>query len=444
MTVFRSVNPDFTLDSNSFLLWIGKPFLFLLFLYFISTPIDLIYVHALLFKIKPNNFISTITFFISFLIFQKIHIINSYFYPTLFILLCLITSAIQSINLAASLGFIAFFAFNYVFYFTTTYHLFFFIPAKRILKIYFSAFFCTGIYAFTQLLLSLFGVILPGVTQYIFALARGQAFAQEPSYYALYMTPFAMFYNTVYLMKPNSERKFRDIFWPNFFLLVSTSTGCFFTYLFFLFMLVLFHSLDLLKLSVSKLFIKFSVISATIFGVCWLTYKELIITGFLKFFYTGITVHHSVTGRWASLVDYWNIFLEHPLIGIGLGSGPSYLLKKQNSETFNLLDPELFSDYAPSNVTTEILASMGILGGFGFLFLFYSLIKNFRSTLKIKTITEEERRNLIGLAISLCTTLFTLQFNQSIMRAYLWVHFGISVGYMMYLKKRPSLLNLSQ
>lgn len=434
MTTFRLRRPKF----STFILPISllkRPFLILLFLFFLTSSSDLLNAHLLLFKVKLTNAIA-VFLFCTFFIMRATQIPKQFFSLTTAILGCMVISLLNSPNPIAGAGFIAFFLFNYVVYFLIPYNQFRIYHPDFLLKIYSFSFYCTGTYVLFQILFSLGGVILPGVTQYIGTMARGTAFAYEPSFYALYMTPFAMYCTTKFLLQDRADRKIKDVFWPNFLLLASTSTGCFFSYLFFLFFIIIFNYLKIISLSTKKLIVNFSIACISAFVVLWITNKDLIVTGFLKFFYREGISHFSVQDRWRGLTEYWDIFLEHPIIGVGLGAGPFYLAKKKGVNAIDLLDPQILAKYSPMNAATEVLASVGILGSLCFLYFFYLLFNTFRLNLQIPTLTKEERMNLIAFALSICVLFMTLQFNQSIMRAYMWIHVGVFCGYARHLKEK--------
>lgn len=434
MTTFRLRR----LNLSSFRVSTGllkHPLLAFLLLYFITSSADLLNAYLVLFKVKLTNAIS-FALFVLFFISRSFQISKELFFLMLSLTSCMIFSIWNSPNLISSTGFLLFFLFNYLFYFSISYNQFRFYPPELVLKIYFLSFYINGVYTFIQILFSFANIQLPGVTQFIGTIARGTAFSYEPAYYALYMTPFTIYHTTKFILQEAHERKLRDILWPNLFLLSSTSTGCFFSYLFFLFSLITFKHLGYIKISVKTMIKKFTIICFSSFSLIWITNKQLINAGLLKFFYgTGIS-HFSVLDRWRGLTEYWNVFLEHPLIGVSFGGGPFYLAKKNGVDAIDLLDPQILAIYSPMNVTTEILASVGIMGSLFFLYFLYLLFQTFKMSVNISFLTKEEKISLIAFATSIAVMFMTLQFNQSIMRAYMWIHIGIFCGYAKYLKEK--------
>lgn len=438
MTTFRLRRPSFSaLTISSF--FFKHPLFILSFIFFLTSSADLLQIGLLIFKVKLTNAIA-FCLLVGLFFSRALKIQKEFFFLTLLILGTMILSMLNSPNLISSFGFLFFFIFNYLFYFVISYNQFNLFPAEKIFKVYSVSFYCVGFYAFLQVLFSHLGIILPGVGQYIGNLARGSAFCYEPSFYALYMTPFTIYSTSKFILQDQATRKIRDILWPNIFLLASTSTGCLFTYLFFLFLLAIFNFLRIVKLPINKIILKFFIFSISAFSLLWVTNKQLINAGLLKFFYGGGTSHFSVSDRWRGLVEYWDIFLENPLFGVSFGGGPFYLSKKKTGYMTDLLDPETLSLYSPMNITTEILASVGFLGGLLFVCFLYLLAVNFRSALRIQCLTNEERITLISFALSICVLFFTLQFSQSIMRCYMWIHIGLFCGYIDHLKTKSQVL----
>ncbi len=416
--------------------WICNPILWVVFLYFATSSMDLLNIPLIVYKVKLSNFTALILLLFHFLSFRSLWLDRRLFALTSLLLASMTISALQSKIPAYCFGIIVFFSFNYLTYFLVSYNLFRKFPPALLLKIYSASFYLIGCYACCQVLFSLAGIIIPGVGQYIFNIARGQAFSYEPSYYALYMTPFVFYQTTKYILSQPTNRKWNEVFWPNFFLLVSTSTGCFFSYLFFLFVFFLFQQfsiVDFRPISLKQLIRKWLTASLILFSFLWIINKNLITKGLLKFFY-GRDLF-SLTERWDGIVNYWNIFLSHPIFGVGFGCGPFHIAQKKGKAIGDYFDPAFIAAYNPTNVTTEVLAGLGIVGGALFLGFFFFLIQSFRSSLKLP-LSEEERIALIALALSVCVMFMTLQMNQSIMRSYMWIHVGVFCGYARHLQQK--------
>ncbi len=423
-----------------------RPFLFLVFLYFVLLSFDVLNVSFLIFKVKLTNLASFILLIFGIFLHKDISVPRNFAWIAVAALFSMAVSVINCCNLISCAGLILFYFFNFIFYFLLSFNLFRWIAPDILLRLYFSSFFCVGIYALCQVVFSLAGFILPGVTQYIFALARGQAFAYEPSYYALYMTSFAIFCTAKFMLQPAEKRNVNEVIWSNLFLLVSTSTGCFYSYLLFILFFcsfIYFGFVPGFKGSVFLVLFKyFSVIFAILLAV-WFVYPDLINHGFLKFFYFDPSDHISFKSRWAGIVNYWVVFLRHPWFGVGLGAGPFYLFQISSDEHGNVYDADIYNSFAPTNVTLEILSGLGIFGFIVFVWFFAALCFTFWKAIRIRGLSEADRTNLVAFALSLCVMFAALQFNQSIMRAYMWVHVGIFVGYVQYLFRSKSLLKLA-
>lgn len=221
----------------------------------------------------------------------------------------------------------------------------------------------------------------------------------------------------------------------NFLLLISTSTGCFFTYLAFLFCLGFMKWNRIIRdTSFLKISWKIFLTIAALFALLWVVDPHLISQGFLKLFWAGVIHHHTFLARWKGIYEYWNIFLEHPILGTGLGGASAYYALK-NEIPIALSDPDILDTGMAMNVTTEVLASLGLIGALAFCYFFFTIWKNCRKTLRL-SLTPEERIDILSLIISMCVMFFTLQFSQSIMRPYTWLHVGICIGYMKFLQAK--------
>lgn len=433
MITLRLPRPIVSFPSLFFQLF-KNPLLFLLFVYFFTSSADLFHLNFIGFKVKLTQLIAVGFLGLFLVVSQIIRIPRDFFAFLLAILGAMMASLFNSPYLMVSIGFLMFFVFNYLFYFLGAYNLFRFFRPEWIFRIYGWSFYAMGIYTFCQILLFIGGMRLPGAQQIMASIVRGQGLSYEPSYYALYMTSFAIFCTAKRLFLGKSQK----IFWPNFFLLISTSTGCFFSYLFFLLFIVVFRYLNLLSgthFSLKKWIVKALGVFGAIFSFLWVFNKNLLITGFLKFFYQGGMRHFSLIDRWQGCVKYWEIFLQHPILGVSFGGGPYHLAVEKHGSSVDLADPMILSVYGPMNVMTEVLASVGLLGCGCFCCFFYLLIRSFSKGLKV-VVDEEERAILIALALSICVMFATLQFNQSIMRPYLWIHVGIFCGYIQHLREK--------
>ena len=415
--------------------FLAKPFYLLLLLYFCTLSADVLHIKLLLFKGKLSILVGVMLFAIFFARFRVLRLDKDFLIAAFACSCSMLLSMTKGYHWIACTTFLCFYLLNYLVFFVLPVNLFCVFKSDFLLKLYFSSFVIVGIYAAAQVLISVFGVYLPFANQRIMSLARGQGFSYEPSYYALYITPYAIFQTTKFFLQKKEAKKLKSMLGANFLLLVSTSTGCFFSYL------ALFTSVGLLKLTrivrripLSKILFRGLLGSGLIFFLLWLINPLLISKGFLKFFYVGSGYHGSLQGRLDGIARFWSVFLDHPLIGAGLGGVTTYCAQKEGND-FSMLSSDLLNYNCAMNITTEILASLGIVGAVAMAIFLFALWRICQATLRYP-LTEEERINAVAFIVSLCVMFFTLQFNSSIMRAYTWVHVGISVGYMKSLRAK--------
>lgn len=396
----------------------------LLFLFFLSISCELIHLKILFFTVRPNILISLLPLSLFFFL-HRFQFDKEFLFVALGCFCSLLLSALFGEHLLACYGLLFLFLFKFLTFFVFPMNLFRIYPANLLYRLYFMSFVVIGLFAFAQVLFSAFGIYLPGTTQRIGSLARGQALFHEPSFYALYATPFAIFETARFLLKQKNRLSF---FAANIFLLASTSTGCFFSYLALFFFLILFKCLRILRnfslLKTASLFVG----SLSFFGfLFWILQPTLITHGLLKYFGSEL-LSSSFAPRWEGIKQFWKIFIENPFLGTGLGGATTYYARMEGIE-FSSLNSELLDAYGATNVATEILGSLGLLGSFLFFIFFIILWRRCRQTLQL-SLSDEERANLTAAILSLCVLFFTLQFNQSIMRPYVWLHVGLCIGYM--------------
>ncbi|MBY0529289.1 MAG: O-antigen ligase family protein [Rhabdochlamydiaceae bacterium] len=336
--------------------------------------------------------------------------------------------------------------FNFCVYFLVPISMIYFGDEFKILKLYYISFLCIGSYAFLQFFASLFGVILPFVLQQL-VVARGQALAHEPSFFALYAIPFVVFF-TAFTLFSSCYRKVRSSSWlvlifSNLCLLVSTSTTAVFSYIVTFAVLFVFSSFTWVKKwirGVKKrlLIIFFGFASLFSFGA--FIFKDLFHETFFKFFYYGFLTHVSFADRYQGMLNSMTVFLENPLFGVGLGGVAPYLYQKQLYEGMAgmLVDVDRYSieKLEPTNILTEILASLGIYGLIGFAVLVLVIWSHFKRTLQNPKLAQEERATLLAFLISIVVLLICLQINMGLFRVYTWVHIGIGMGYVLKVKGR--------
>lgn len=357
----------------------------------------------------------------------------------------MLISSFKSLAFGRSLIYSMIYFFSFCVYFLVPFNLVYFGSENKILKYYILSFFIIGSYAFLQFFFSIFGITLPFSTQKLI-FTRGSAFALEPSFYALYAIPFVFFLNAkLFLSLPMKK-------WPvivaNLFLLVSTTTTAFISYFVFFFVLFFFpryRSLKTCFFESRRKMLKITALCASLFLLSATVFSELYKKTFLKFFYVGI-VHESFFTRFSGIFSALKAFSENLLFGVGIGGIGPYITEQfgLNIPTIGLFDQRalenrgvahLFS-YEPTNVFSEILGSLGIYGLLGFCIFAIVVWGHFRALLRDERVPQEEKANVLALLISVIVSLVCLQINQGLFRSYIWVHLGISLGYVLKLKAK--------
>jgi hypothetical protein len=410
-------------------------------LYFLGLSIDLIHIDIGVFKLKLSHLCGAVGLLSLLILQRKIELHARYYFSFLAIFASMLISSFQSPAFSRSIVYCFVWAFTFFSFFAVPVNMMKLLDADKVLKIYIATYGLIGGYAFCQLFFSVLGIELPFSVQNL-GLVRGSALAHEPSFYALYAIPFVAFLNARFLLAkvckdPTLRRKKRLRFslFCNFFLLVSTTTTAFISY--FVFFLVV-MGLPLDKASrrtfqgLRRQLMKYSVVFGTFFMGVALLFLEFFKKTFLKFIYQGL-IHESFMERWQGIVSAVKVFLAFPLLGVGMGGIGPYLFKNHFFPAFDgsfiESDRGLFETYEPSNVMTEILGSLGLVGLLVFVLFMRFLLKPIKRLAADPRVTLQERINLLAFLISILVMVICLQINQGLFRSYIWVHLGLGVGY---------------
>lgn len=146
--------------------------------------------------------------------------------------------------------------------------------------------------------------------------------------------------------------------------------------------------------------------------------------GKLKFLFEGSglagTASHSVDTRKLRTNDTFRVFLKNPVIGVGMGGVAEEIAK---ADGLNYHDHEVLKISEGMCVGAEVLAGTGILG---FLSLGCYLGSLIRKALRQAGRSGQQVALLLrALSYSLIAELLLLQFNQNILRPYVWLHIAI-------------------
>lgn len=412
----------------------------LIFLYFLTLSGDLLEFTVCSVGIKVSRCLGSLLLCF-LLLFNRFRILErKLFFCFLGVLSSFILSAFFSPNFSRSIGSAGAGLFTYVCFFLVPLNLICFFDRNKILRLYFLSFACVGVHALLQFLLSFVGVTEFFVTQRagISSIARGQSWSYEPSYYALFATPFVAFLNARYLLSKKGLSLWK-VFLSNVLLLISTSTGGFFSYFVF-FAACLFLSLwtfvkssfPMLRVKAGKFFIGFILL----FCSAGFLVIEIFLHTFYKFFYIGFLAHGSFMERWDKIVDGWKLFCTSPLFGVGLRGFEEYGFRQAHfghadAPIYGAVNArEMFFAYTPSNVLMEMLTSLGFYGLCAFVLLGCVVWQMFHAAIQDRRLGIHERGKLLSFLISIIVMLVCLQFNQELFRNYIWAHMGISIGYL--------------
>ena len=425
-------------------------FFVLIFFYFLTLSGDQLHLQITLFKCKMNHLLAT-GLFVMLACSGRLQIAQrSFLTGFLALLSSILISTLVSFHMFRSAGYLAVYLFTYAVYFLVPLSLMLLVDKEKLLRVYLFSFFVIGAHAALQFLISFFGVYDPFVKQLTMgSVARGQSWTYEPSFYALYAMPFVFFCNLYYLLSSKDKSDSSSlvkIILINFCFLASTSTSAFFSYFVFFLTLVPFYFLKFRKTFfplLSRRLWKFAVVFFAIFSGAGLFFSNIFIDTFYKFFHVGFFSHVSFVARWNGIVAAWEVFCEHPFFGAGIGGvGPFLYLKElYNSadvvltgETLDMLEP-----FDPTNVFTEVLASLGVYGMAVLAAIGFFVCRLFLRALSDARISEVERKTIFALFISAIVMIVCLQFNQGLFRSYIWVHMGMSIGYVLRSIERETL-----
>jgi len=307
-----------------------------------------------------------------------------------------------------------------------------------VLRWYVYSFAIIAMFGIVQFMLPLFGY--PGllVEQWWIPdrLARVNGFSYEPSYFATYLLIGAVFIRSLTHARSSllPARTLSTIYWLSIGAIVVSSSRMgiafavfdvvlhqFRPWLSFCRDLVHYRFVPRRVRAVIPSIITAGLILAVSAGIVKTAERnpELILMFFAG---TGIsnTTAHSVLERENSLGDTFGVFLEHPLIGRSLGGVSSAIASLHGESIRSFEDGKAFEGM---NVFAEALAASGLVGIAPFVVF---LIVTIRKPLKLAGIVSPFYASILrALVRSLLFGWAILQFNQNMLRPYVWVHIAI-------------------
>ena len=307
-----------------------------------------------------------------------------------------------------------------------------------LLRWYAWSFAVVAIFGVVQFCLPLLGWGSPLITQWWIPsfLPRVNGFSYEPSYFATYLLIGFVFVGSLRRAKSKllPSKALLAIYWLTLIGIVLSSSRMGIVFLFaevFLVQLPVWQTFlkDFLRFKIvpGKLrplvpsLLSITVIAITAAGTLnALESNPALMLMFLNG--TGIsnTAAHSVIERENSLEDTLRVFIEHPLIGQSLGGVSSAIgdLYGEKVQSF-----EASKDFEGMTVFAEVLAASGVVGLIPFVCF---LVATIRKPLKVaRTAAPFDASLLRSLVRSLLFAWAILQFNQNLLRPYLWIHLAI-------------------
>ena len=137
---------------------------------------------------------------------------------------------------------------------------------------------------------------------------------------------------------------------------------------------------------------------------------------------TGIsnTASHSVVQREDAFQDTVSVFLKHPLIGTSLGGVSAAIADLEGQKIRSFRDSKQFEGMS---VFAEALAASGVIGVVPFIWFVTTTV---RKPLRVAQVASPFYRGVLyALLRSLVYEWAILQFNQNMLRPYLWTHIAI-------------------
>lgn len=310
-----------------------------------------------------------------------------------------VLSLFYSYDLKSSLMYLFWVLFNFLFIITPIINYIDY-DEKTVWKYYIYSFRIVGLLTIIHALLLLMGIEIPMFLNNItLGIPRPSAWFYEVSYSATYMLLY--FGISIFLYENLSKKEYRfDLFFSIFIIALTTSTtGYIGIFLGFLIGLFLIQSKDIFyKL---KIFFNIVFIIGIILLIFYLFNPNIIKFFIGRIFTSGIA---AASGERVSGWKYaFELFIEHPFLGIGAGAYETYY------------------GFTATNVTLEILSTLGLFGFsmfvLFFIYLFFAINK------------KNQTKILKSLLFSLFLFLVMLQANQNYMRMYMWLHIALILGF---------------
>lgn len=253
---------------------------------------------------------------------------------------------------------------------------------------------------------------LPAYGEYM-GIPRFNLWFYEPSYMATYLS-FWLAFLAYKLFICGQVCYIKDILINIVMLVISTSTAGFIAIAL---VFVLVYSMWLVKGLSKKKIILLMAIIVLIFAFCMI-FRNLVDVFIGRLF--GGDLNGASGDRISGWGETFGVFLEKPIFGVGPGNYGLYVYGE--------------AERVPTNVTLELMATLGIFATISFYALTFKLIKQARQL--NKKLKNDQTKTVVAIAFGLIIFTIILQFNQGYLRLYHWMILGVLSGAIKELKKK--------
>jgi O-antigen ligase len=333
---------------------------------------------------------------------------NQYKMPTiqLFIVFCILMfiSCLFSVSLAVSFTYFLWVIYDFIFITCLIYSYIRYYSIQRFIDIYRITMFIQVVLIMFQFFLELIGVQISFFNSGTFkGIPRPAIWFYETSYTATHIS-FWLALSAYMAIICNSKQYFKDLLFAILGIIFGTSSVGFIAIglVMICIMCILLHKKKYLRFS--KMLLLLLLLSVVIY----LLFKNIITTFLFRIFNDGI--YNSSGGRVEMYKETWNVFINNLFFGVGPGAYGIYLGFDRS--------------YVPSNVTLELLATVGLFATVAFYcFIFFIIYCVYKCS-------KENKNFSYSMIFALLIFLVILQANQNYLRLYMWMFLGMLVSQM--------------
>lgn len=313
-------------------------------------------------------------------------------------------SLFNSYSVNNSIMYLIWTIYNYIFVFCLFYSWGLYTKWQKIYKMWRTTILIQGALVIVQFLGGFLGIKILN-SQVYFGITRPAIWFYEPSYLATYLSVF--FTISLYMYLSTHEKKYKkDFIITTIFIFLTTSSTGYIAIVVGIIMSILFLETQVIR----KLYDLFRVIVATVVLAIpiYIIYPQIFTIFIGRLFTTDLS--GSSGERMTGWAIAQKVFEEHKIFGIGANAFESFT---------GLGTP-------PTNITLELLATLGLVGLVTFSIFIFSLI--FKGFINAKYFDDEKRIFIKAVIVAFIVFLIALQANQNYLRLYMWMHMGILAG----------------